>query len=195
MKTLKNLLALTLALVMVFSLVACGQSKAPSTNADAGSSNAPAADAGSAEPTTIYFCNYAVLETAHTDYWNQLIADFEAAHPEYKVEVVSAAYNDVMTYVTTRVGGGERVDLMLGEVTWNSILASNGVTSPVNEVLDEEFLSQFDSSVMDCYNYDGECYGIPMYISNLIVYANKNYLEQAGLDYTNPPKTSDELLQ
>ncbi len=145
--------------------------------------------------TTIYFCNYAVLETAHTEFWNQLIADFESAHPEYHVEVVSAAYNDVLTYATTRVGGGEKIDCMYGEVSWTQVLASNGVTSPVTEILDDEFISKFDPSVMECYNYLDECYGIPLYTSNLIVYANKNYLEEAGLDYTNPPKTDAELLE
>lgn len=200
MKTLKKLLALTLALVMVLSLVACGQSETASNTpaTEAPAVEAPAVEAPATEntdPVTIYYCNYAVLETAHTDYWNQLIADFEAEYPYINVEVVSAAYNDVMTYVTTRVGGGEQVDLMYGEVTWNQVLASNGITSPISEVLDDELIAQFEDSVLNCFLYDGEVYGLPTYTSNLIVYANKNYLEQAGLDYTNPPKTSDELLQ
>lgn len=191
---MKKLVALILALVMLMSFAACGKTQ----SADETKAATPAADSAAEEntdPVTIYFCNYAVLETAHTDYWNQLIADFEAKYPYIHVEVISAAYNDVMTYVTTRVGGGEQVDLMLGEVTWNAILASNGVTCPVTELLSDDVLSQFQDSVMDCYKYDGEVYGVPTYTSNLIVYANKNYLEQAGLDYTNPPKTSDELLQ
>lgn len=192
MKTMKKLLAVLLALMMVLSMAACGQSAGTPAN---NGGNSTAKNDASAEPTTIYFCNYAVLETAHTDYWNGLIADFEAAHPEYKVEVVSAAYNDVMTYVTTRVGGGERVDLMLGEIGWVQVLAANGIISPMSEVMDEAFLAEFDDSVKDCFNYDGQCYGLPMYMSNLIVYANKNYLEQANLDYTNYPKTSEELLQ
>lgn len=198
MKTWKKMLALLLAMTMAFSLVACGNTNDNpgnnTTNPDANNSTS-GSENEAGDPTTIYFCNYAVLETAHTDYWNQLIADFEDAHPEYHVEVVSAAYNDVMTYATTRVGGGERIDCMYGEIGWTSVLAANGVTSPVSELFDDEFLSQFTPSVLDCFNYDGECYGLPMYTSNMIVYANKNYLEQAGLDYTNPPKTDKELLE
>lgn len=197
---MKKLLALTLALIMALSLAACGGASAPKAT-EAPKVDAPTEAAAEApaeeshDPVTIYYCNYAVLETAHTDYWNQLIADFEKEYPYITVEVVSAAYNDVLTYATTRVGGGEPIDLMYGEVTWNQVLASNGLTSPVAEVVGDEFLSNFPQSVLDCYNYEGECYGIPMYVSNLIVYANKNYLEQAGLDYTNPPKTTDELMQ
>lgn len=196
MKTWEKMLALLLTLALAFSLAACTGSDpggGNSANPNPGSTNA--GSPGSKDPTTIYFCNYAVLETAHTDYWNQLIADFEKEHSEYHVEVVSAAYNDVLTYVTTRVGGGERVDCIYGEINWNSVLASNGIISPVSELFDEEFLSQFTPNVLDCFNYEGECYGLPLYLSNLIIYANKNYLEQAGLDYTNPPKTSAELLE
>lgn len=198
---MKKLLALVLALVMVLSLAACGGKADAPAPTEAPKADAPAAtpnDAPAAkdpDPVTIYYCNYAVLETAHTDYWNQLIADFEAKYPYINVEVVSAAYNDVLTYATTRVGGGEQIDLMYGEVTWNQVLASNGLTSPVTEVVSDEFLSKFEQSVLDCYNYEGECYGIPMYTSNLIVYANKNYLAEAGLDHTNPPKNTAELMQ
>ena len=199
MKTWKKILALLLTLAMALSMAACGSGKDPGSGSSAGTD---AANTGTdleasdgSEPTTIYFCNYMVLETAHTDYWNRLIADFEKEHPEYRVEVVSAAYNDVLTYVTTRVGGGEKVDCMIGEVEWNQVLASNGITSPVSTVLDADLLAQFDPDVLDCYNYDGECYGLPLYLSNLIVYANKNYLEQAGLDYANPPRTDKELLE
>lgn len=197
MKSCKKLAALMLALVMAVSLFACGNTSNPTggNSADPGPANSTSGDQTPTEPTTIYFCNYAVLETAHTDYWNQLIADFEKDHPEYHVEVVSAAYNDVMTYATTRVGGGERIDCMYGEVGWTSVLASNGITSPVSELFDDEFLSQFTPSVLECFNYNGECYGLPVYTSNLVVYANKNYLEQAGLDYTNPPKNDTELLE
>lgn len=201
MMTLKKLLALALALVMVLSMTACGQSEtaAPTSAPTQSAGNAdkePSAEATeSTEPVTIYFFNYAVLETAHTDYWNQLIADFETANPNIHVEVLSAAYNDVLTNVTTRVGGGEPIDLIYGEVTWNQVLASNGITSPITEVLSDDLLAQFEDSVLNCYLYDGEIYGLPTYISNLIVYANKNYLEQAGLDYTNPPKNTEELMQ
>lgn len=199
MKKFKKLLALLLVMAMALSLAACTGgntgSNATSEAPESDSTDKVSDDQGNEEPTTIYFCNYMVLETAHTDYWNRLIADFEKEHPEYHVEVVSAAYNDVLTYVTTRVGGGEKVDCMIGEVEWNQVLASNGITSPVSTVLDQDFLDQFDADVLNCYDYEGECYGLPLYISNLIVYANKNYLEQAGLDYTNPPKNDKELLE
>ena len=115
MKTWKKTLALLLAVMMAFSLVACGNTNdnpGSNTTATPDAASTPGGDTQTGEPTTIYFCNYAVLETAHTDYWNKLIADFEDAHPEYHVEVVSAAFNDVMTYATTRVGGGERMDCM-----------------------------------------------------------------------------------
>lgn len=198
---MKKLLALVLALVMVLSLAACGGKADAPAATEAPKTETPAETPAETpveetpEPVTIYYLNYAVLETAHTDYWNQLIADFEKENPHIKVEVLTAAYNDVLTYVTNRVGGGERVDLMYGEVTWNQVLASNGITSPITEVLDDDVLSQYEQSVLDCFLYEDEIYGLPTYISNLIVYANNNYLKEAGLDYTNPPKTTAELMQ
>lgn len=200
---MKKLLSLILALVMVLSLAACGGSPAPAAT-EAPKADAPAAEAPAEtpaekdpdpDPVTIYYFNYCVLETAHTDYWNRLMADFHEAYPYITVEVLSAPYNDVLTAITNRVGGGEPVDLIYGEIGWNQVFASNGITSPISEILGDNILSQYDESLLNCYLYEDEVYGLPTYISNLIVYANKNYLEQAGLDYTNPPKTTEDLMQ
>ncbi len=174
-KMLLRALAVLLALTMLVSLAACQQ---PDTQD---------------EDVTIYFCNYAVLETAHTEFWNKMIADFQTAHPHIKVEVVSAAYNDVLTYAINRIGGGDRIDVMYGEIGWNQILASNGVTSPVTDVFDNAFLSEFDSNIMDCFDYNGEVYGVPFLTSGLTLMINKRVIEAAGLDINNPPKTQAEL--
>lgn len=168
-------LAILLALTMLVSLCACQQ-----TDVDD-------------EDVTIYFCNYAVLETAHTDFWNKMIADFEAANPHIKVEVVSAAYNDVLTYAINRIGGGDKIDVMYGEIGWNQVLASNGVTTPINEVLDQSFINEFDSNILSCFDYNGEVYGLPFLTSGLTLFLNKNVIEAAGLDINNPPTTQAEL--
>ena len=95
---MKKITALILALVMLMSFAACGNTQAPAeTKAPVAAEN-PAEE--NTDPVTIYFCNYAVLETAHTDYWNQLIADFEAKYPYINVEVISAAYNDCLLYTS-----------------------------------------------------------------------------------------------
>lgn len=170
-----RVLAFLLALTMLLTLCACTK---PQTDD---------------EDVTIYFCNYAVLETAHTEFWNKMVADFQAANPHIKVETVSAAYNDVLTYAINRIGGGDRIDVMYGEIGWNQVLASNGVTSPVSDVFDESFLGNFDSNILDCFNYDGKVYGLPFLTSGLTLMMNKRLIEAAGLDIDNPPKTQAEL--
>lgn len=174
-KLMIRALAVLLALTMLVSLAACKQFDVDE------------------EDVTIVFCNYAVLETAHTEFWNKMIADFQTANPHIKVEVVSAAYNDVLTYAINRIGGGDTIDVMYGEIGWNQVLASNGVTSPITEVLDQKFIDEFDSNVLGCFNYNGELYGLPFLTSGLTLFINKRVVEAAGLDVNNPPKTQAEL--
>ena len=86
MKTWKKILVLLLTLSTVLSMAACNSGKDPgsgnSAGTDAANTGTDLEASDGSEPTTIYFCNYMVLETAHTDYWNRLIADFEKEHPD-----------------------------------------------------------------------------------------------------------------
>ena len=92
-------------------------------------------------------------------------------------------------------GGGDRVDMIFGEIDWIAGLADSGLTVPVTQILSEEYLADFYPSVLDTFKIDGEIYGLPMYISPYVLYYNKDLFEQAGLDPNSPPTTYDEMLE
>lgn len=157
------------------------------------------AGCGPKEPTgktKIYFANYAVLESNYTEFWDKVEKDFEAENPEYDVEYLTAGYNDMLTYVTNRVGGGDKVDLIFGEVAWSPALAEAGITDPVDEVLSDKFIADFHANVLDSFKFtDGKIYGVPTYFSNTVMFMNKDLLAKVGLDANNPPKTQAELME
>lgn len=171
----------TIALVLAGSLFAGGSSE----------STAPA----SAEnPLTIKIANYALLESGYEDFWNGVKTGFEAQYPQYRIEWVTAPYGEILNQVINMAGGGDRVDVIFGEEAWVPQLYASGLAAPVTDILDEEFVADFDPAIMDVFTIEGGIYGIPLYVSPFILYYNTELFEQAGLDPANPPKIYDEML-
>lgn len=145
--------------------------------------------------TKIYFANYALLEKAYTAFWEKVKADFEAKYPQYEVEYLTAGYNDMLSFVTNRVGGGDKVDIIFGEVTWAAGLADGGIITSVDQVLPQSFLADFHPTALNSFEYKGKIVGMPCYYSPTVLFYNKNLFKKAGLDPNKPPKTYEEILK
>lgn len=156
---------------------------------------AEAAETEITEPVTIKFANYALLEQGYEEFWNNVKSGFEAENPNITIEYVTAPYGEIVNQVINMAGGGDRVDMIFGEIGWVSGLADSGLTVPVEEVLSSDYLGDFYPSVMESFEIDGQAYGLPMYISPYVLYYNKDLFEQAGLDPDAPPATFDEMLE
>lgn len=144
------------------------------------------------EAVTIQFANHMVLEDATTDFWEDFKTSFETKYPTITIEYVTAAYADILSTVVNTAGGGNMVDVMLGESSWSSTLAEAGMAAPISDVMGDEYVSDFLPGVLDAMTIDGTIYGLPMYMSPFILYYNADIFAEAGI--SAPPTTYDEML-
>lgn len=199
----KRLMALFMAAAMVLSTGCSSTAKAPETpepkkeqdTEGAKEAETTAAEAEITEPVTIKFANYALLEQGYEPFWNQVKEDFEKENPNITIEYVTAPYGELVNQVINMAGGGDRVDMIFGEIDWVPGLADAGLTVPVNEILPADYLADFYPQIMDSFNIEGEPYGLPMYVSPYVLYYNKDLFKQAGLDPDSPPATYDEMME
>ena len=192
------------AVCLVGGLTACGSGGSSGAGKDAAQTSKETLAAGtektaenaetetSAEPVTIKFANYALLEDAYTDFWNGVKEGFEKEHPNVTIEWVTAPYADITSQVITMAGAGDKCDIVFGENTWISTYEDAGFAVPVSDVLGEDFVSGFHENAVESCSIDGTAYGVPLYVSPFILYYNTDIFKQAGID--NPPATYDELL-
>ncbi len=198
---MKKLLALILALSMMLTLAACSTTPAEEapvegeTSATESQASGEESSAVLTEEITIKFANHMVLEAASAPFWEQFKADFEAQYPNITIEYVSAPYGEIMNTVINMAGGGDKVDLMVGEAGWTSTLADAGLTVPVAQVMGEEYASDFLPGVLEATTVNGEIYGTPMYMTPFVLFYNKDIFVEAGLDPEAPPTTYDEMLE
>ncbi|MEG0752546.1 MAG: extracellular solute-binding protein [Angelakisella sp.] len=197
---MKKFLSILLAACLTLSMTACGGSTpapspaSPVSPASPESSAAPAAPAVPTEPITIKFANYAILESGYTSFWEGVKKGFEEKYPNITVEYVTAPYGEIVNQVINMAGGGDKVDLIFGEIGWIPTLEDAGLTVPVTDVLSAEFLSDFYPQQLEACSIGGKPYALPMYVSPFMLYYNKDLFKAAGLDPENPPKTYDEML-
>lgn len=194
----KRGLAFAMAAVMALTTACSGGGKSEDTTAAPVAENTEgknAADAENTEPITIKFANYALLEAGYDVYWNALLEEFKEANPNITVELVTAPYGEIVNTVINMAGGGDKVDLMYGELDWIPTLVEAGLAAPVADVLSDELMTDIYPNILDACAIDGTAYGVPMYVSPFILYYNKNLFEKAGLDPEAPPTTYEEMLE
>lgn len=151
-------------------------------------------EAAPAGPVTLKVANYALLESGYEPFWKQLKVDFEAANPDITIEWVTAPYGEIVNQVVNMAGGGNKVDVIFGEIDWVPGLVDAGLAAPVRDILPQAFVDDFYPDVLKSFEVEGKPYGIPLYVSPYVLYYNKNLFTQAGLDPNKPPKTYDEML-
>lgn len=151
-------------------------------------------EAASAGPVTLKVANYALLESGYEPFWKQVKVDFEAANPDITIEWVTAPYGEIVNQVVNMAGGGNKVDVIFGEIDWVPGLVDAGLAAPVRDILPQAFVDDFYPDVLKSFEVEGKPYGIPLYVSPYVLYYNKNLFTQAGLDPNKPPKTYDEML-
>ena len=169
---MKKVIALLLALVMVFGLVACGE-------------KAPADDAATGTTVTVIAAQYG---TQTADWWKGFEADFEAANEGIDLVVDVVSWNDIYTVVNTRVANGEAPDLLNIDVFAD--YQADGLLLPASEWVSEATYAKFFDSFLAESVVDGTVWAVPDLASARALYYNADILADAGVEV---PTTWDEL--
>lgn len=147
--------------------------------------------AAAEEVTTIRVLNW---EPGGTKYWTELVAAFEKANPDVKVELETVPfdrYPEVQgPYITTK-SGPDVMENNAGLELFDRRVAYEPLPA---DVLDEA-RAQLITYSGGCLGFDTTktCYGLPFGYQGNVMYYNKAVLKEAGLDPASPPRTWDEM--
>lgn len=196
---LKKLLALALALVMVFALAACGGDPAP-----AGSGDPAPAESGAGETTIKVAALESAYEETYPGMWQEVCDAFTAQTGiavELTVErnledVIGASmqggdYPDVIHLATGREAGLTEQfinDKLIADITEVLDMTIPGEDVTVGDKIIEGFT---DTSATNPYN-DGKTYLAPMFYSPCGLFYNAGLFEEKGWTV---PTTWDEMWE
>ena len=184
---MKKLLALLLALTMVFALCACGQTAAPAE------SKAPAQTGESAEPSAeevtldIIISQYG---NKTKEWWDKFDADFEAANPSVKLNIEIVSWNDIYQVVNTRISTNSQPDIL--NISGFADYVADDLLMPAEEYVSAETKANLVPSFWESNAIDGTVWALPILASCRALFCNMDVLNEAGIE--NPPTTWDEVM-
>lgn len=150
------------------------------------------APAAMAETTTVRFWTH--MNTAWNDSYKELIAEFEAANPDIKIEYEQFPYDDLEAKIQTSLladdAGADVYEVWGG---WMFDLIENGVLSETPAEFAAELSEDTYAPVLGALEKDGKYYGAPVELNveygGLVV--AKKLFEESGVAY---PTTWAEVL-
>lgn len=174
MKKMKRILALVLALAMIFTLAACGEKKQPAT--DDKDTDGPAT-------TSITLWTYPVGNWGKEENVKALTDAFKA-DTGIDVQVEYLAYADGDDKVNTAITAGKAPDLVLeGPERLVANWGANGYMVDLSDMLDDTDRQEIQESVLTaCTNADGAVYEYPLVMTAHCMAINLNAFKEAGAD-------------
>ena len=185
---MKKLIALLLAAMMLCTLLA-GCSGTPSGSDAPASVSAPAD--GGAEPAgdehleeTLTVLVPPLIPT-YSDLIPEMKAEFEAMYPWITLDFVTASWEDYEDRLNTMVNAGTPPDITYpnNSITKIQQYLSSGMLLDLTDYLPADVLADYDEGALKFFSNGDEQYGLPMWVSPFTLGGNKEYLEDAEIDW------------
>ncbi len=127
-----------------------------------------------------------------------MVADFEAANPDVKVNAIYAGnYNDARIKALAALKAGEPAQLsVMFSIDIYELIEQDAIVAFDDIVETEEeraWLESFYPALMGNGRTQGKTWGIPFQRSTIVMYYNKDAFREAGLDPEKAPASWDEL--
>src|SRR5512143_2342584 len=165
---------LSLALVAVFVLAACGGTPTPTqppatekpaaTEPPAQATEAPTAPEAPAKQVTVTWWHITTKDPGLSD-WQKMADDYMAAHPNVKIEITVLENEAFKTKLTTVMQSGDPPDIFhsWGGGTFNQQVDA-GLLKDITADLDANggaWRKTFAPGALGVYSVDGKNYGVP----------------------------------
>mgnify|MGYP005754127133 FL=1 len=133
--------------------------------------------------------------------YEQLVADFEAEHPNIKVNMQALYWGqEYELWLRTEIAVGNTPDIMTIDSPNLGLYAKAGTLLSIDEYMKEEGkIEDILEPTIAGLTYEGEIYLAPIIESSIALYYNKHLFRKAGIPFPSSdpdnPLTWDEVLE
>src|ERR687886_2111621 len=133
------------------------------------------------------------LQPKFTDYFNKLIARFEAENPGVKVRWVDIPWAAMEDKILTAVSAKTAPDVVNLNPGFATQLAARNAWLDLDTKVPEGVRKQYLPKIWQDSTLNNKSFGIPWYLTTRVTIYNKDLLQKAGV--SKPPATYAELAQ
>jgi multiple sugar transport system substrate-binding protein len=155
-----------------------------------------AASAAAQEPLVIQWLSDNIAEEAIEPVWRAMIAEFEAEHPNIKIEPLLSTQQSTWTRFVSAAQSGEAPCVIEFKDVISAAYA--GYLAPIGDIIAEHdpgVLSVYPQGLLDGLTWEGKLYGLPHWGGVYADIYNLSMVKAAGLDPEHPPATMEEYGQ
>ncbi|WP_008313266.1 ABC transporter substrate-binding protein [Leptolyngbya sp. PCC 6406] len=131
------------------------------------------------------------LQPDFTDYFNDLIAQFESENPDITVRWVDVPWADMQSKILTAVSAGTAPDVVNLNPDFASQLASRNAWLSLDDRIAPEDKAVYLPKIWEANTLNGSSFGLPWYLTTRVTLYNQDLFEAAGV--SQPPQTYEEL--
>lgn len=121
------------------------------------------------------------LQPKFTDYFNDLIAEFEQENPELTIKWVDVPWSAMESKILAAVSANTAPDVVNLNPDFASQLASKDAWLNLNEVVPAETKAEYLPKIWQASTLDDISFGLPWYLTTRVAIYNQDLLEQAGV--------------
>ncbi len=151
--------------------------------------------AAAQEPVTLQWQTANLTEEQFQPIMEQLLAEFQEANPNIRIEPIPVARKDHWTKFVTAAQAREAPCIVSVQVP---TAAYNGYLMPLDEFYrgePEAWQNAWSDEVLAAAQFEDELYGLPSWGGIYGEVYNSDLVEKAGLDANDPPKNWNEYLE
>ncbi len=186
-KFVKKILSLSLVLVLLISLNACGKDAENKTD----SNN----NAGESSNEKVQITFWHSMGGAGGKGIKTMVEKFNSTQDKIEVvEQFQGDYDEAINKLKSATKGKAGPDVVQIYDIGTQYMIESGHVIPMQEFIDKDNfdINLLEDNILAYYNVDGELYSMPFNSSTPLLYYNKDMLKEAGIE--NPPETIDEII-
>lgn len=143
----------------------------------------------------------ALLPPVSAEYQNnfeQMQKDFNALYPNLTLKIEPASWEDMTQKLDTQVNAGSPPDIAFIGSDGISKYVQQGMLMDISDTATAEMVADYDKAPLEYMKNGDGLYGFPAYMEVHALGGNKEFLEQAGIDWKSIQKagwTYDEFRE
>lgn len=193
---MKRAMGILLSSVMLLGVLSgCGGNSSSAGSAASGSQAANQAESQTGEQVTLTYWQHS--SAARDEMMTKLVAEFEAANPDIKVNCEFIPEGDYTQKLIPSLATDTAPDVFQVQSGMVAKLAEAGSIQPLDaDVMSSEMIEEeFVAAATDGLKYEDQYYGMPTDMQTIICFWNKDLAAEAGLDAETGPQTWEEFFE
>ena len=168
----------------MLALAACGETFTSPESEDAPQEETKAVATPTAMKSTVVSALMVLRgqDSAWINSWHTVFANFEARHPEHKLEINDSSFGSVTSRALTFMAAGFTFDAIYGFIDWLGLFADAGIIQPINPFLTTDTdVSLDDFHDFGVLRHKGLDYGLAWQLAAHPIWFNADKFGEAGL--------------